>query len=490
MSVLAPPALRPPTLVCLPAKAVGSFADDVGEVAEHLGLTVHPEHYEAMRVLTSYDARGRFVTFEAGIEAGRQSGKSRGVLLPVAIWSALTDPDEVLWSAHMVETALKEFTWLAEPESGVIFQAPWLLRRIRWADITYRNSFEAIPFVNGAVLNFRARSAARGRGLSGSTIVLDEWLFGTEEQQGALSPILSTRSLHGNARVYYGSSAAKRDSFPLQRLRRRALAGDDTLAWVGYVARGSWAEPDCDLGLECSHEVGEVGCSLDDESLWEQSIPLLDRLTSREFIAGERAKLTPVEFGREYLGWSEADDSDIVDIRAWSALADANSSPQAYPLALGLEVAQGGASASVIAAGYRADGLVHVEVLADRPGTAWLPEFLLSKQRELRADVFHRSGRVPVASTLPSLSRVTLEPIGPADFSAGVGLLEQKVAGQQLRHLGSPALTRSLGEANKSDIGDGAVTITARGSKGNPAPAMALVLAVWGLENAGVAQVF
>jgi hypothetical protein len=489
VSVVAPPALRPPTLACLPSKAVGSFADDVAEVAERLGLEVYPEHHEAMRVLTSYDARGRFVTFEAGIEAGRQSGKSRGVLLPIAIWSALTDPDEVLWSAHMVETALKEFTWLAEPESGVIFNEPWLLRRIRHADITYRNSFEAIPFVNGATLNFRARSAARGRGLSGSPLFLDEWLFGTEEQQGALSPILSTRSLHGNARVYYGSSAAKRDSLPLQRLRRRALAGDETLAWVGYVARGSWAEPGCELG-DCLHEVGSPGCSLDDESLWEQSIPLLDRLTSREFIRGERAKLAPLEFGREYLGWAEADDSDVVDIRAWSALADPESTPLAYPLALGLEVAQGGASASVIAAGYRADGLVHVEVLADRPGTSWLPEFLLDMQRSMRADIFHRSGRVPVASFLPALSRLTLEPIGPADFSAGVGLLEQKVSEQQLRHLGSPALMRSLSEANKSDIGDNAVTITARGSKGNPAPAMALVLAVWGLETAGSAQVF
>lgn len=489
-AAVAPPALHPPTLVCLPPRAVGSFADDVAEVAEGLGLTVYPEHREAMRILTSYDARGRFVTYEAGIEAGRQSGKSRGILLPIAIWSALTDPDEVLWSSHMVETALKEFKWLTDPENGVIFGAPWLLRRIRWRDIAYRNSHEAIPFVNGAVLKFRARSAAGGRGLSGSTIVLDEWLFGTDEQQGALSPILSTRSLHGNARIYYGSSAAKRDSRPLQRLRRRARAGDETLAWVGYVAEGSWTEPGCELGPDCQHEAGTPGCSLDNEALWQQSIPLLDRMTSHEFVRGERASMTPTEFGREYLGWSEVDDADVVDVKAWVGLADPLSSPRPYPLALGVEVAPGFASASVVAAGYRDDGAMHVEVLAERPGTSWLAEFLLDKQRELRADVFYRTGKVPVASVLPSLSRVTLEPVDAARFSAGVGLLERKVAEASLRHLGSPGLTRSLAEANKVDIGDGAVTITARGSSGNPAPAMALVLAVWGLETTGSAQVF
>lgn len=472
-----------PACLWVPPGRVGSYVDDVAEVAERIGRPLLPEQRLAVDALTAHDKRGRFLSIEAGVEVGRQNGKTGAILLPIILWSLLTEPDHFVWTAHLIDTSNKVFLELADPQDGLIANVDWL--RARVAAPSYENGAEGVRWRNGAQLDFRARSARRGRGLSGSTFVGDEWLFGTAEQAAAGLPALATRSISGSSRAYYASSAAKAESKHLRSLRKRALAQDPTVTWVGWWARGGWAEPGCELD-DCSHMLGVEGCQLDNEDRWAEANPLLDVMISRQFLRTMRATFgaTPMEFGREHMGWQEEGD-DAVDTASWASLYDRESRPLRRPVVLVLDVEAGQRSATVLAVGKRADGLAHVEILACRPGVDWLQGYLLDKQRATDSAVWHLAGKHPVASVLPRLKGVNLRPATAAEFAAACTHGAKTIDDRGLRHLGDPILSGALGRAVKHEVGDTGAWVLSRGlSQGDVAPAFCLFLGLWALQLA------
>lgn len=482
-------ALRsPPAVVCEPPGRAGSYVDDVAEVAERIGRPLIPEQLFAVDVLQAHDRRGRLLSVEAGIEMPRQNGKTGAIVLPCELWECLTSRGtERLWTAHMADTTVKSFHELVgktdDDESALINQHEWLRRRVRGVVRTHGN--EALLFKNGSSLGFRCRSTGRGRGLSGEAMTLDEALFLTAAEAGALLPVLATRSLHGNARATFASSAAKAESLFLRTLRARAVLGDPTLTYVGWWAKGSWSDPGC-LEDDCAHDVGTPGCSLDNEDLWFQSNPLLGVMTSVEFLRGQRKQQTPLEFGREFLGWEDVT-ADAVDLARWGRLADPHSTPLPRPIGLGLAVSPKGKSAAVVAAGRREDGLAHVEILEQRPGTSWLPAWLLAKQREIGWEPVHYVGGTnPTATVLPDLESegCRMEKLTLGQFAAGCDALDQLVRAGTIRHRGHPDLTASLMAVARRDAGDGAWVMTWRGAMGDGAAAMAAAVAVHALAGA------
>lgn len=483
IATVAPPRLQMPSCLHVPPSAVGSWGDDVAEVAERLGRAPTPSQKVALDALVSYDRRGRFVSTEAGLEGPRQTvGKTGGIMLPVAMWSALTDPDHITWTAHQLDTSNKVFHELTAPGKGLIDSNDWLRRRVK--SVSFENGAEGVSFVNGAQLDFRARSARRGRGITGSTVFVDEALESwTAETAGALLPILATRSVRGTARAYYFSSAALEHSAFLRSLRRRALAADPSLTFVGWWARGDWTVPGC-AADECSHEAGVAqGCALDDESRWLEANPGVPDMVSLDFLATMRRTLVPLVFGREFMGW-QVDGGDAVDLDRWGKLADPSSKPLPRPLGLGWAVSPGGKSAAVVAVGRRADGMLHVELLAHETGTAWLGPWLRAKQGELDVQVWHRAGKVPEAAAVRGLrdAGVTrLREVPVAGYAVACDSLDRAVNGRTLRHLGDPRLAVALGAVVRRDVGDGLWEMTWRGSQGDCAPAMAMIPALHGL---------
>lgn len=479
--------LRRPACLQVPPGRVGSFVDDVCEVADRLGRVPEPEQRLAIDALVAHDGRKRFLSLEAGIEMPRQNGKTTSVLLPIALWTALTDPDEMTWSAHMYETSLREFRALAHPEDGLIVNNDWLRRRVQ--SVSEKDNDEHIVFTNRAKLNFRCRSGRRSRGLSGNTLFLDEWLYGTTEMIGAALPTLATRSVHGNARAYYASSAAKESSKHLRDLRRRAMAADPTLTWVGWWSRGGWSSPGCADG-DCSHAVGVEGCALDDEDRWAEANILLDRFISRSYMRGVRRTLRGdvVEFGREHMGWQQEGD-DAVDIDRWALLKDEGSVPLRRPVSLAVDVAKGLRSAAVLLAGRRADGRVHVEIAEHQRGVSWLGEFLRGKQSDLGGvAVRHLGGRAPVMSVIPDLESAgvrRLEAMSDTEFAAACGGFDQLVTAGGIHHLGDTRLGAALRVAARVDTGDGAWVMSRKGSVGDISPAVAAVVAVRDLVASG-----
>ncbi len=473
-----------PACLWVPPGRVGDFGDAVATIADLIGRPPEPEQRLAMGALTAYDRRGRFLSLEAGIEMPRQNGKTKAVMLPLILWSALTDPDLYTWTSHLADTHLASFRDLAgsgpRDDTGLIASCAWLSARVK--SVSWENGAEGIVWTNGAELEFRCRSSRRGRGRSGNTVFNDEALILAAEAMGAVLPTLATRSLHGNARAYYASSAAKASSGFLRSLRRRALAADRTITWVGWWARGSWAEPGCESD-ECSHLYGTAGCALDDEALYASANILLGRRTSVEFLRTMRRTLSPLEFGREFLGWQESGD-DAVSVDVLSKLADPGSTPLAKPCALAVDVSPRQRSAAVCMVGKRPDGLLHVELLAHEQGTAWLGEFLRDRCRRLGVRrVWRLGGRAPIEAVAADIDGVRWEVMPETDFVAGCQGFDRLVSEGGLRHLGEARLVAAFGAAVRRDVADGAWVLSRKGSSGDISPAIAAVVAARALPS-------
>jgi hypothetical protein len=92
----------------------------------------------------------------------------------------------------------------------------------------------------------------------------------------------------------------------------------------------------------------------------------------------ERNAMDHVTFCVERLGVGDWPDPDAttqtkIDLDAWVELVDAESCRSGDVLFV-FDVSPDGRSAAIAAAGKRADGLDHVEIVEHRAGTAWLEE--------------------------------------------------------------------------------------------------------------------
>lgn len=492
MSVATGSELRcPPACVHEPPGRAGSYGEDVAEIAERLGRPLVPEQVAALDVLMAHDRRGRFLSIEAGVEGPRQTvGKSGAIMLPIALWTALTDPDEITWTAHLAETSLKQFADVAgadpEDESSLIAQHSWLRRRVR--RVSWENGSEAVHFVNGATLSFRVRSPGRGRGMSGNTIIDDEFLYMTAEQIGAQAPVLATRSLHGNARAYRASSAALARSEMLRKLRARAAAGDPSLTYVGWWAPGGWESPGC-TSSTCGHEPGTPGCRLDDEDLWLTCNPLVGRLVSIGFLRSMRAGMTPREFGREFLGWQEAGDeaAETISLEDWAGRVDAESRVRdgARP-SFAVDVRPDQRAAAIAVGGESAAGGGHVGLIRHRAGTEWVVDEMVELKRKHRPRLIVVDGASPAAGLIPALkaAKLDVKVTSSKDMTAACSGLRRAVLERTVTHRGDPLVAAALEGARRRDLGDGGWGWARKRSDVDISPLVAVTLAHWALAQA------
>lgn len=361
----------------IPAHAVGDFGQDIAEFsAELLGRTLDGAQREAVAAMSAYDKRGRWAAFEVGIVEARQNGKTAGTVTPFCMWDLFTNPrpDRIAWSAHLFKTTRDAFN----DHKKMIDASSWLTSRVR--KVTEANGNESIILRSGRQIDYVARSKGGGRGLGGEIIVVDEALLGwTGAQASALLPILGARSITGNPMAMYASSAALagEESDYLRRLVARGRAKNDPkLAWVEHCAPGSWDDPGCLMGTECTHlATVAVGCALDNEELWPYANPAMGVRIDVDFLRTMRRSMEALDFGREFLGWHQkpaGDDTPPIDADDFDALAEVESTHQDRRAVFAVQVAMNGRSACIVSAGRREDGLWHLEIVDDRPGLEWV----------------------------------------------------------------------------------------------------------------------
>ena len=322
---------------------------------------------------------GKPAAFEVCVVGPRQQIKT-GVLKQIDLgFTFLLQMPLVVWSAHEVSTSTQSFRDLA----GQIETNDFLERKVKRL---YRpEGRERIELVHtpdradGAEVRFKARTRSGGRGLTGDKTILDEAFALRASHLGALLPIMLTKP-HGQ--VIYASSAGLPESAVLRGLRDRGRRGDARLAYF------EWGDTRPNEGcalVDCDHAVTRDGCALDDRERWWQILPALGTRVTEESVADLRRSMPPEEFAREVMGWW--DDPGTADalfnLSTWAARQDPTTTPSKR-MSLAVHVTPDRAWASVGVASQRADGRMHVELLAHERGTSWLLPFVrerLAKRR-------------------------------------------------------------------------------------------------------------
>lgn len=476
--------------VWVPPTRTHDDLDAVADVAELMGRPLDDDQREAVAALTSWSG-DEWAALEGVIIEPRQNGKTAGIITPIVftdLFASVGPPDRVVWTAHKFKTCVEAF----EDHLRLIEKAPELDRRV--ARVAQANGEEGIYLKDGNRIEYLARSMDNGRGLGGKRVVIDEALVFTPEQADALFPVLAARP---NPSILYGSSAAKAhpSSDYLRSLVRRGRAGgDDSLILVEHCAPGSWEDPPCRDGVECSHRYGEaVGCVLDDEDYWALANSALraGRVKLRTLRAFRRT-LSPLGFGREFLGWHEAGDggaANPVPLATWDGLADPGSTFVGRPC-MSVAVSKDSKSAAVAAAGWREDGLIHVEIVDYRPGDGWVAERCgeIREKHRPRGWAFDEKTATAALARDLKAQRVRLREMNTTEAAQACALLLSLTKRGRLRHLGDPRLHEALDVAARRDIGEGWAWAPKR-SDGDVVALVAATQAVWLLDSTPTVRV-
>lgn len=434
---------------------VGSYGDEAIDLAERAGRVLDAEQRQAVDAMLSFRAGGRWLTLEQAIIEARQNGKTAGVLETVTMFDLwMLPPDRIVWTAHLFKTARDAFNDFIT----AIETAPELSRRVK--KIGYSHGEESIELTTGATLEFLARSMGGGRGLGGKRVVMDEALILSSTSMGALMPTLSARP---DPQITYGSSAGKLGSDHLRSLRNRGRAGGDpSLIYVEYCGPGSWIEPPCEQGVECSHLYGVPGCALDDESYWKLANHALGRRITYDYVRAERRTLKPLEFGRERMGWwedppDEDDAGDAVDMARWSLLADPQAPEPDGSVALAVEVAPDRSSTAVgVAWGDAGRVMVMVTVLPGTSRAVALVERLVEDHDVVDVSL-HAGG--PGGSLVGPLevalgnSWMELRTVSTQEAAQATGAFIDLIA-EPLDEAGKPTGEKLLGHLDQAELND------------------------------------
>lgn len=487
--------VQQPSTLWVPERR-GSYGPVIIDWAESIGIAMDPEQRRDIDVMASFGPGGRWLTLETAIIEGRQNGKTKSVLLPIALADLFLfppppDPDRIIWTSHLMKTSLDTFGRVKQLIEGNAAMS----RRVK--EIVEAKSEQAIVMMDGSTFEFLARTAGGGRGLSMcKRIVFDEALFLRVDAMGALIP---TMRAHPNPQLGYGSSAGRPDSDHLRSLQARGRRGGDaSLTLIEYRADGSWENPGCVQGRRCSHLYGVEGCTLDDERQWRKANHAIDRgRMGVQFLRAETRALrqTPegvLESGREMLGWEESgEDPGTRPILAedWKATGV---DPVTFPVPSGppvffLDVAPNGRSASIASAALSDNGVPHLELAAHRAGSDWL----IARAVELKTNhpdaKFGGTKVGGVGALVPKLAAagIELELFTEIEFARGCVHLANLAATKAFTHAEDELLTAALAGVAVRPVGDGLWVLTRK----NPlifvelSPFYAEIGAAWLLEK-------
>jgi hypothetical protein len=168
---------------------------------------------------------------------------------------------------------------------------------------------------------------------------------------------------------------------------------------------------------------------------------------------------------------------------SWEDVADDTSAIKGQ-IDFGIEVAQDRSWACIAVAGRRPDGLLHVQVAENHPGTDWV----VGKLRELGAEEVALSPNSPAGSLVEDIEAADMKVVKypTADYAAACGRFYDLVVQRGLRHLTQGELDKAVSGAVKRTSGD-AYLFDRKGSTDiSPLSAVVLAAHLASLERASV----
>lgn len=373
------------------------------------------------------------------------------------------------------------------------------------------NGKKALVLKTGERYKVKAANRRAGRGLSGDVILLDE--LREHQSWDAWGAITKTTMARAMALVLALSNAGDATSVVLRYLRKMCHAAlgdpdginrdddpnallpggeDDDLEEVEFaldedddsVAIFEWSAP--------------PGCDIRDRDGWAQANPSLGYTITERTIASAARTDPEWIFRTEVLcQWSEGTLDGLFPPDSWEHSADESSkrAPDA-DVALCVDVSWDRSTSHIGLASKRADGNIHVELIASRSGTSWVSEWLTDTDRSeavRNAPVAIQAKGAPASSLVQPLREAGVNVVewGGSDLGAGTGAFYDLVraaigegsATTGLRHRNQPLLNIAAANAVSKPAGDTWLVNRAR-SAVDSAPLIAVIGATWCLTSA------
>lgn len=460
------------------------------DLAEDAKLYLDPWQQLAMHHSLVEDDEGRWAALDVVLNVARQNGKG-GFLEARQLGEVILFGGQlVIHTAHQFNTAQESFLRL----DRVIEGSYSLSRRVKRARRSHGE--EGFEFFSGARIRFLARGGDSGRGFSGDLVLMDEAMKLRAAPIGALMPVLSARP--NPQLVYTGSAGLGAESEQLALLRARAMAEgepDPSLCYLEHSIAPHVKE--CPTDPE-----GRIVCDQHDDRGEERSFaranPALGIRIRTAYVLQEMRSMRPDLFDRERLGdgdYPEVTDEtwQVIPKAKWEALEDAKSRP-GDPVAFAIDTNPERTWTAISVAGASGDG-VHAEVVAHRPGTDWVVDYVTERDTKWGPCAWVIDEGGPAGSLVPAIrkalkyeddedredrSELVICP-KVRELTQACGQFYDRVEDGTLRHLGQAPLTAALAGARKRELGD-AWAWTRKSDGVDVSPLVSGTYAVWGWE--------
>ena len=454
-SISLPPAAKP-RLRLAPSVERNDAAEAV-ELAAAYGLALDPWQVDVLEAGLGVRPDGLWAAKTVGTNCARQNGKSVCLVVRALAGALLFGEKVIVLSAHQQSTSRVLFRNLLE-----YFDNYADLRR-RVKSVGSALGREEILLRDGCRIVFPARTRSTLRGWSIDTYLCDEAQLLQDSQWESIKPSMAARP---NSAVWLFGTAPQStlDAEVFGRLRAAAYAGTDTeLAWVEYGA--------------------DPGADLDDRDQWRIANP---GRVALEAIEAERRELSPGGFARERLNLWPTDRSErAIDPDMWAGLAAAGPADGTAPSALAVDA--GPDRTIAIAAAWRTDDLIHVELVAADYCQDPLQALQFVTDRAGRRIPVVIDGASPAASMIPALlaQKVKVVVTGARDMGRACGGFLDDVDAGRISHTAQEQLTAAVAGARKRPIGDaGMFGWDRRDGAVFIAPLVAVTLATFGAATA------
>lgn len=439
-----------------------SLGPRVAEIAEALGQPLMPWQRHVADIALEVDDAGAPVYRNVVLTVPRQSGKTT-LLLSVLIHRCLAwgQPQNVTYAAQSGVAARAKFMDEHVPllESSVFADL---------VDVRRTSGHESVLWRSGSRHTITAATEKAGHGQTLDLAVIDEaFAYPDARLEQAFVPAMQTRK---DAQLWIVSTAGNASS---TYLRGKVDAGRGIVesGESSSTAFFEWSAPD--------------DADADDPVVWRSCMPALGFTVDESIVRAARESMTDDEFRRAFLNqWRDGQAPEggfpAVD---WLGCVDVGSTP-VDPVVFSVDVSPNAGSAAVAVAGWRSDGLGHVEVVDHRPGVGWLPERLVELVGRWRVGSVLVDASGPAAAVVPSLERagVRVELVAGSDAVRACSVVYAGVVESRVRHRDQASLNAAVAGAVRRSAGD-SWRWNRKDSSCDISPLCAVTLAWWRLES-------
>jgi hypothetical protein len=297
------------------------------------------------------------------------------------------------------------------------------------------NGKKTLKLIHGSRWKVAAASRKGGRGLSGDDVNLDE--LREHHTWDSWAAVTKTTMARRKAQIWAFSNAGDDRSIVLNDLQEKGRTAVEDPEADSSLGIFEWSAPD--------------DCPIDDPQMWRLANPSLGYPQGISYEALRAALETDPEpiFRTECLCQRVPDlVPSKIPLTAWVKCADPKSTI-AGGVVLSWQVSWDRSWGAIGVAGFRSDGLPHVELIDYRQGTDWIAGRFgeLAKRHSVLAVMYNPAG--PGASLLNEVSErlpVKLEPqsMTARDQANACGRLYDAAITGQMRQLGDDRLLTML----------------------------------------------